>query len=171
MKITNLLFTKKRAEDVMKRNISQLTLSTLDSDENNNNEIQNLKERMDDLGSIIITMKKEAQAREEILQNLIIVGDTNCKKLQAELESSKRAQLAAERGLMHAQLDQRLDQMNAKNSTQRVQDSAHTLCKVVSADRLWLEAKMEKRAATANARKQKNNRELARIKQKLSGKH
>jgi len=150
MKLMNVVFTKTRAEGILKRNVSQCTLSTLDSDKDADNEIQKLKESIDDLESIITTMKKEAQSREEIMQNLINVEEKKCEKLQAGLESSKRAQLATERGLMHAQLDQRLDQMSAKMSAHRVHDSAHTVSKIISADRLWIEAEIEKRTATAN---------------------
>ena len=173
MRLTKILFTTKIPEDTttIRRDISQYSLFTLDTGKNDDGEIQNLKDRIRDLESTVATVKKDIQLREAMLQNLVDVGKQNCEKLRAELESSKRDQLVTASRLMHAQLDQALIQMNAKISNQRVQDSAHTLCKGILADRLSLEVEMKKRTATADAMKQKNNYELARIKRTLSEKH
>jgi len=165
------LFKTTTASDKLNRTCSLSTISTQSTEDRRNNaadEIRHLMHRIHDLESEIKTNREETQLREEKLQNLVLIGQHNCQKLRAELDMTKHEQSSAERELIHIKLHQRMGQISAESSSQRVKESAHTLCRAVSTDRIWIEAEMARRALNVDKMTEKNAVELARMKRRFA---
>lgn len=146
-------FTKRRAAahiENLKRICSESTIDTQDSAYDDYDEVLTLTERISELESEIKARGEEAQLREERLQNVINLHERNLTKLQTELIDSEVEKTFSEQDLIHTKLDQQIEQMNASSRTHEVQESTHTLCNVISSDRLWIEEQMSRRASRDN---------------------
>jgi len=97
-------------------------------------EILKLKQQISELKSEIDETRNDALSREKKLAILLHVNEQNYRQLELELANNKRAQLVAERKLMHAQLDKCLYQNNAKVNARTEQGSSQKVSKSISAD-------------------------------------
>ena len=85
-------------------------------------------------------------------------------KLRAELDLAKRDQSISQIKLGNA----RRDKDNADTSINQTRLSTHSICKIVTTDRKWLETEMSRRSVLSRAMCQKSESELTTIKRKLS---
>ena len=143
--------------------------SKLRSSKENDDEIRSLKQKIRDLDSELktIRIKTQTMAGNDAKSGQCVTEQSK-QKNQTDIEDSKRGQHMAERELVHTQLDQQLDQIDAKMSDQYTKDSVNKLCKVVATDRKWLEAEMTRRASALEAIKHKNEFEFVEKKRRLS---
>ena len=163
MKYPKSFFVKSRDGDKMARLPPSVTLPTVDSSKDDKSIIQNLRQQICHLESIISTKEKEAKLREETLQKLVYDVEQKYCKLQEKLEEYHYSISITEERLAQLELDQKKILTNVKVLHERVQIKEQTLCKSISMDRVWLDKKTHRRAIDADLIRLKNDSQLARL--------